>query len=68
MDNKNTNSIRGGDQSPRRQSILKDTNINPMISDCLDNIFKVLNPAERKREWEKIKESLNLTEDEKRNI
>jgi len=58
----------GKSQQSRRQGILKDTNINPIISECLINIFRVMNPAENKKEWEEIKKSLNLTEDEKRNI
>jgi len=58
----------GDSQEPRRQGILKDTNVHPIISDVFKNIFQVLNPTDRNKEWEKIKKSLNLTEDEKRNI
>jgi len=57
--------MEGGDQSPTNKSVLKDTNVHPLISDMLHHIF---NPVARKKEWEEIKKSLNLTEDEKRNI
>jgi len=60
--------MEGGDLKPTRQSILKDTNVHPIISDVFKNIFNVFNPADRKEEWEEIKKSLNLTEDETRNI
>tara|TARA_R110002020_G_scaffold137295_1_gene306223 strand:- start:2147 stop:2347 length:201 start_codon:yes stop_codon:yes gene_type:complete len=57
--------MEGGDQSPTNKSVLKDTNVHPLISDVFNNIF---NMTQRNKEWEEIKKSLNLTEDEKRNI
>jgi hypothetical protein len=60
----NTN-MEGSDQSPTNKSVLKDTNVHPLISDVFNNIF---NMTQRNKEWEEIKKSLNLTEDEKGNI
>ena len=60
--------MEGSDQSLTNKSVHKDTNVHPAISEVLDNIFTIFNPVARKKEWEEIKQSLNLTEDEKRNI
>jgi hypothetical protein len=57
--------MEGSDQSPTNKSVLKDTNVHPLISDVFNNIF---NMTQRNKEWEEIKKSLNLTEDEKGNI
>jgi len=67
-DKKTDNTMEGSDPSLNNKGVLKDTNVHPTISEVFDNIFTIFNPIARNQEWEEIKQSLNLTQDEKRNI
>jgi len=67
MDKQDQHTNGGGDLTQSRQSILEDTNINPMISECIHNIFRVVTLPEV-HSVKTDSESLNFNQHETGNL